>query len=45
MDKDKYDEGYVAYLEGFEIRDCPYKRGSEEREFWVKGFCDAVLNE
>jgi hypothetical protein len=45
MDKDKYDEGYVACIEGFDIADVPYNRGSYERACWLEGFCAAQINE
>jgi ribosome modulation factor len=36
-----YDYGYNAYLNGKNIDQCPYERGSAECYAWTWGFDDA----
>jgi hypothetical protein len=37
-----YDEGMIAWDDGFDLKDCPYSEDTEPRAFWMKGYFDAL---
>lgn len=38
MNKDVFNEGYQAHVDGFEIGDNPYEYNSYNWKVWVSGF-------
>jgi hypothetical protein len=45
MDDTAFQEGYVAFREGFELSDNPYNEGSDEYDSWESGWVTAADEE